>query len=225
MIKLKKTDEPNILKLNKEEWTRQYVDLVNRALEIPTSLRNKYKLPEIKQQIVKETNNKCAYCESIVSHVCPGDVEHILPKAKGKRPDLYVEWTNLTLSCEECNRTRKKDYYNPQDPLVNPYIDDPENHLMAVGPFIYHVPGDRKGELTELLLELNTRTSLVDKRLDRLKSIRMLADKWASEPDGTTLKELLEKQLLIETKSETEYSCIVKNYLKTIGLNTRQTAS
>ena len=59
-----------------------------------------------------------------------GDIEHILPKCKDARPDLYVEWSNLTLACEVCNRVNKRDYYNPNIPLVNPYEDNPNEFFI-----------------------------------------------------------------------------------------------
>lgn len=216
MIRLTKLDEPQILKDNKHDWTNQYLQLLNNDQDIPNNLKYRYRDPEIKEQIVRETHNKCAYCESKITHVCPGDVEHILPKTKNARPDLYVEWTNLTLACEECNRPRKRAYYNPADPLINPYVDNPENHLMAVGPLIYHKPGDRKGEVTEQILELN-RSSLFERRVDRIKNLRNLADKWAGETN-VTLKAIFENELRAEAATDKEYSFIVKGYLKSIGI-------
>lgn len=216
MIKLSKLNEPQILIDNKQAWTSEYLQLLGSSSDIPYSVKYRYRNPEIKEQIVKETHNKCAYCESKLSHVCPGDVEHILPKAKDARPDLYVEWTNLTLSCEECNRTRKKDYYNPDDPLLNPYVDNPEEHLLAEGPLIIHRPNDRKGEITEKVLEIN-RTELLERRIDRIKNLVNLADKWKAETN-VTLKKIFEKELKKEADPDKEYSFIVKGYLNSIGI-------
>ena len=210
MIKLYKLEEPQLLKDNKQSWTSEYIKLKSSNASVPDNLKFKYRHPMIKSQIKKETHDKCAYCESKVSHVCPGDVEHILPKKHCQ--DLIFEWRNLTLSCEQCNRTRKNDYYNPQEPLINPYVDNPAEHLMALGPMIFHRPGDKKGELTEKIIELN-RKELIERRKERLESLINLADKWANE-SNIVLKEILKKQLLKEAEEDKEYSFIVKQFLE-----------
>jgi hypothetical protein len=71
-------------------------------------------------------NNKCAYCEAIITDTHPGDVEHYRPKGRlkdidgkivkitvnGKEFDhpgywwLCYEWENLLPSCIDCNRRR-----------------------------------------------------------------------------------------------------------------------
>lgn len=216
MIYLTKLDEPKILKDNKQIWTDQYTQLITSDQKVPDDLKYKYRERSIKEQIVKETHNKCAYCESKISHVCPGDVEHILPKNKDARPDLYVEWTNLTLACEECNRPRKKTYYNPADPLINPYIDNPEVHLLPAGPMILNMPGNRKGYVTSMILELN-RSELFERRVERLNSVKSLADRWGCE-HNQVVKEVLENQLRKEAAPDKEYSFIVKGYLTSIGI-------
>lgn len=99
------------------------------------------------------------------------------PKIKNACPELYVEWTNLTLACEVCNRTNKKDYYNPSDPLINPIADEPDKYLMAFGPFIYQVPGERKGELSIAILDLN-RSELIERRKEKIENLLPLVDKW-----------------------------------------------
>lgn len=216
MIRLTKLDEPKILKDNKHTWTSQYIQLVNNNQKVPDDLKYKYREHSIKEQIVKETHGKCAYCESKVSHVCPGDIEHILPKHGGARPDLYVEWTNLTLACEECNRPRKKTYYNPADPLINPYEDNPEQHLISAGPMIFNKPGDRKGHVTYTILELN-RSGLFERRVERLNSLKCLADKWGCE-QNQTIKDILEKELKKEAAPDKEYSFVIKKFLTSIGI-------
>jgi len=210
MIKLFKIDEPDILQANKQEWTERYLKLLKEGEEIPTSLKTKYKLKEIKSQIVKETKGKCAYCESFISHISPGDIEHILPKSR--RPDLIFEWNNLTLACEECNRTRKNDYYNPSDPLVNPYEDNPSDHIFAAGPIIFSVPANRKGDITISILDLN-RAGLLEKRIERLMQIKILVDKWAQE-ENPTVKEIIKEQLLQESDSQKEYSFFLNAFYK-----------
>jgi len=214
MIKISKLEEPEVLKNNKDSWTLQFLTLHSSGETIPNGLKNKYKHHQIKGKIMVETHNKCAYCESRIPHVSFGDIEHISPKSY--RPDLIFEWSNLTYSCEQCNRTRKRDYYNPEDPLINPYEDDPRDHLTAHGPFISHRIGDRKGELTQKILELN-RTDLLAKRLEKIQTIEMLVDKWASE-DNPEYKKILEQELWKEAGDDAEYAFIVREYLFRQGI-------
>ena len=136
---------------------------------------------------------KCAYCESKIKHISYGDIEHILPKNKNARPDLYVEWTNLTLSCEQCNRSGKRTYYNPQLSLVNPYTDAPEEFLRDIGPLVMPIPGNDRAIVTEKVLKLN-RSTLVERRTERIMMVETLLQSWAKEK-SETIKDLLSDQL------------------------------
>lgn len=214
MIKLNKLEEPEVLKINKEEWTSRYLSLYNAGSKIPDSLKYKYREPEIKDTLIRETHDKCAYCESKISQVCYGDVEHIIPKSK--KPELIFEWKNLTLSCEQCNRNRKGDYYDEDEPLIDPYKDNPNEYLFACGAYIFHKPGSRRGELTETILELN-RVELIERRMDRIKSLKSLADKCANEKNSV-LKNIFINQLLEEANTDKEYSFVVRKYLKDSGI-------
>lgn len=216
MIKLYKLEEPEILKNNKDTWTKEYLDCIKNDEKPSETIKSRYRNEEIKKKILIETNDKCAYCESKVGHVCPGDIEHILPKNKNARPELYVSWENLTLACEECNRKGKKTYYDVNDPLVNPYEDDPELFFMGAGPFIYHKPGSRKGEITEKILKLN-RTQLWERRKERLEYIKPLLDKWANEKN-VAIKSILEDEIIKEASDDKEYSFVVKCYLRQVGI-------
>lgn len=75
-------------------------------------------------------NDKCAYCESLITDTQPGDVEHFRPKGRVVGPDfkpikakyrkwgeidhpgyfwLAYDWDNLLPSCIDCNRYRRHD--------------------------------------------------------------------------------------------------------------------
>lgn len=216
MIKLTKIEEPDILKENSFKWSEEYLNCIKNNVKPSNTIKYRYREKSIKEQILIETYGKCAYCESKVGHVCPGDIDHILPKNKNARPELYVNWENLTLSCETCNRNGKKDYFDENDPLINPYDDNPEEHLIAAGPFIYNKPGDRKGYITTKILDLN-RISLIERRKERIENINNLLDKWASEKNKH-IKAILEEQLIKEASCDKEYSFIIKSYLQNLGI-------
>lgn len=170
----------------------------------------RYNHPDIKAALEEEITGKCAYCESKIKHIEFGDIEHILPKKKTARPDLYVEWSNLTLACEVCNRTYKKDYYDPQNPLVNPYVDDPNDFFLFLGTIISTKNNNSRGFATENILGLN-RSDLVVRRNERLQSISKLLFSW-EQATSPTIKDILANELKKECAPDKEYSAFVKHF-------------
>ena len=215
LIKIVKGAKPQILKEHAQQWTADYLTALEKIGSAPDSIKNRYQNPEIKAALITETHGKCAYCESKIKAVSYGDIEHILPKNKNARPDLFAEWTNLTLACEICNRTNKKNYYNPDDPLINPIEDDPSDFLIAFGPFFCQSPGQRKGALTIKILDLN-RTDLVERRKEKIEKLLPLIDLWKNETNAT-YKALLFSQIKQESEANSEYSFTINTYLECIG--------
>jgi len=162
--------------------------------------------------LVQETNGKCAYCEGVIADVAPPHVEHILPKAR--RPDLVVDWRNLTLACPVCN-TNKLDYYSVAAPLLNPYRDDPETHLQFSGPLITGRPGDDLGGRTVARLKL-ARPALIIERSKRIQSLAVLIDRWfkATDPDE---KLIYEESVNDELKDDAEYVGTLRAFAKLSG--------
>lgn len=212
MRAIKKLKKPRILVLNAEKWTQEYCSCLSAGQEPSNEVATRYKDPTIKTTLEQETHEKCAYCESKIKHITYGDIEHILPKNKDARPDLYVEWNNLTLACEQCNRSGKRTYYKPQMPLINPYVDDPEKYFNDIGPLIMPIPGNDRAYVTRNILKLN-RPPLVERRTERIASVEPLLNSWAKEQD-TVVKELLEQQLHDEYAKDKEFSSTIKAYLK-----------
>ena len=215
MIKISKTAKPQVLIENAPTWTKEYCDCLKAGKEPSKEIKYRYNHPKIKQALEKETHGKCAYCESKIKQVAYGDIEHILPKNKNACPELYVEWSNLTLACEQCNRAGKGTYYDPNLPLVNPYTDSPDDYLRDFGPLIMPLPGNDRGIATEKVVKLN-RGALVERRIERITSIETLLQRWVKETNPT-LKKLLEDELHDEYSKEKEYSSTVKSFLKGNG--------
>lgn len=212
MIRIIKGPKPKILEKNAEVWTHEYLTALACG-RITKTIANRYNKPTIKNALLKETYDKCAYCESKLLHVSFGDIEHILPKNQGACPELYVEWSNLTLACEQCNRSGKHDYYDPSNPLVNPYIDNPSDHLIDIDSLIW--PSDDKGKLTIEVLNLN-RIALVERRDERLKSIARLYNLWEKEADAIQ-KDALGNELRQECTNDKEYASTIKAFLHAKG--------
>lgn len=211
MIKLYKQEIPVELAEDIKVRTAKLLDLIARNQSVPNSLKYAYKDAEIKKMIQDETNDKCAYCESKILHISFGDVEHIVPKSV--RPELTYTYENLTLACSVCNN-KKGNYYDPDNPTINPYEDEPSEHLMAEGMLILRVPGNRKGQVTERILDLN-RTCLLERRKERLMSVARLADTYAQEP-SETLKTTLALELAKETAASEEFSFVIHAYVSRI---------
>jgi uncharacterized protein (TIGR02646 family) len=210
MIRLQKLEKPQVLVEHGQAWTAEFL-AARAAGRVTDAIRYRYRHAEIKATIKQETAEKCAYCESKITHTYPGDVEHINPVSKV--PDQFVRWENLTLACGECNR-RKGDYYNPQDPLINPYHDDPSQHFVAAGALIFGKPNDHQGTFAELKLQLN-RGALRERRYERLSSLSNLIHRYANEisPD---LKDLLRDELKREMENNREYAFVTKTFITMI---------
>ena len=216
MIKIKKRKKPQCLLDNAEIWTKEYLSAIESGGKISEEIKNRYNRNDIKDELEKETYGKCAYCESKIKSISFGDIEHILPKNKDARPDLYVEWSNLTIACEVCNRENKKDYYKVDDPLINPVDEDPNDYLKALGPLITYKPGNRKGQITTDILKLN-RSELIEKRTERIRQIMNMIDKWAVETNKQ-YKDILAENILKECTVDKEYSFVIKEFVKQSGI-------
>ncbi|QLD23183.1 HNH endonuclease [Micromonospora carbonacea] len=171
MRRLIKAPKPAILETNGAGWTKEYAEAALAGTERPKRWGHR----QIRLALTHETGKRCAYCDANMMAVTTGNVEHILPRAR--HPELVVDWDNLTLACPRCNNT-KKDYCDHTFPLLNPYTDDPDEHLIFVGSLVFSRPGSDVGAVTVLKLGLS-RSDLVEARKRRLESISSLLDNWA----------------------------------------------
>lgn len=215
MIKLNKGPKPDILSNNADSWRDELLGYIQRDEKIPANVGNRYNHTEVKQSLRAESNSKCMYCESKVSHVSYEHIDHIKPKAKNKFPELTFEWQNLGLACPVCN-INKSDDFDHQLPILNPYIDVPEHYLVAVGPYVYARPGNSRGQLTEKLLKLN-RVELIEQRMERIESIRQMMNSYENEKNEI-LKKLLLREIILELQEDKAYSFISNALVKLVGI-------
>lgn len=161
----------------------------------PSALQTNYKHPENKEALLRASCGKCMYCESQVSHVYFGDVEHIRPKAVGKYPELEFVWTNLGFCCARCNNA-KSDRFDATCPLVDPYSEDPDAHLLAFGSSVRHKAGSERGAITISTTDLN-RAELIERRAMRLVQLQYALDacyRTANEVVRVTLLAALDEE-------------------------------
>lgn len=86
-------------------------------------------------------------------------------KYKVVYPDDVVLWRNLLSSCKRCNRI-KSNHDVCLNPIINPYIDEPNKHLKV--RFARFKPIDDLGKVTINVLKLNDHQRLASKRAKRV---------------------------------------------------------
>lgn len=207
MRPLTKRAEPICLTTESKKWTNEFAVAISIGAPLPTRWRHR----QIVDGLVAETMGKCAYCEGYIPDVAYPHIDHILPKSV--RPDLVVEWTNLTLACPACN-TSKGDYFDAEVPLVNPYIDNPDDHFTFAGPMLAPMIGDVRARTTVRRLKLQ-RAALVLSRMKRIEDLHLLVDLWDQEQEPRRSAFALEIRDRI--KGDQEFSTFLKHYAMSLG--------
>ena len=212
MRNLTKLEKPAVLEENEVEWLAQW--LADKASNL---MKFRYRHPDIKQTLVAETGWKCVYCESKIGHNTPGDIEHKVPSSKQEA--LHFAWENLTVACAECNR-RKNDFYNPNAPFIDPYIDDAESMVVHIGPIATWRLGDARSEQAVRMLDLHShaRVALVARKIELIHSTCHLLERIHQEQDPS-LKALHLHDLAGLTRSDAEYSAMIVALLRVKGIN------
>lgn len=133
MIKVKRLDCPEILEVGNDNISegeleardaiiffsdinnhgRTYRQTGRRGLRINDSF-SAYSNKEVRKQLIKMFHGKCCYCESKVTAIYSGDIEHFRPKGgygsdhNITKPGYYwlaSDWENLLFACPFCNQT------------------------------------------------------------------------------------------------------------------------
>ena len=168
-----------------------------------------YGAKSVKSALKKAQHDKCAFCESKVSHIAHGDVEHYRPKG-GYRQNgsdsleqpgyfwLAYAWQNLFFACQLCNQSFKKNLFPLADPTrrARSHLDD----LAAEEPMLIHPADEEPGAFIafreEMAFPINdhprarttievlglNREALAEMRLDRLKPYMVLRQRLAQLP-------------------------------------------
>lgn len=132
MINIKRPDCPDILKVGLDsesdgEWETKdaiefYTDTKNHQEKYKrTGKRGNrtkqdyvvYKESTVRDVLTEMFHGKCAYCESKITAIYSGDIEHFRPKGKIQEASpskpgyfwLASEWENLLFACPYCNQT------------------------------------------------------------------------------------------------------------------------
>ena len=136
MIKVERKPIPNILELNSETWLNEYLTAKERFRLDPTAVNKRnvatcekrYNHLEVKESLKEMFKKKCAFCESHITHIDYGQIEHFKPKSKF--PDDCFNWNNFLLCCSVCNGKSNKGDKFPLladgGPFINPVDENPD---------------------------------------------------------------------------------------------------
>ncbi|QDV77439.1 HNH endonuclease [Botrimarina mediterranea] len=202
MRKIQKRSCPAILLEKAAEWLKAYQDDSAKSTN-----RYRYRHEDVKSELVKETGNKCVYCESKIGHSTPGDVEHKVPTALGTA--LHFDWNNLTIACTECNR-RKSATYDPALGFIDPYNDAVESLVIHHGPIATWKPGDNLAETAVRVLELDSpsRMTLVLQKIEFLRRYSEAVENYKS-CTNPTLRKVRKLALDKWKEKDAEYSAMI----------------
>ena len=206
MINVRRIDQPKILSQKARAWTQKL--LAAQTEKDRSNAQKKYRHRNIKDDLVRMFRSKCAYCESKITHVDYGHIDHYRPKSKF--PDLTFEWSNLLLACGIFNGTKYKGEQFPEvdegGPLINPCDDDPNDHFNFFYDPVARIASvygtTDRGETTERLLGLN-RHDLRDYRSRFVRKLHVLARFAVNDPEA---KDLLEDA----QKNNAEYAAFTR---------------
>lgn len=205
MIRLTKGVAPKVLSDNAQAWTNELVAAIQRGDDVSSTRSRRYGHKDIKTALLKETHEKCAYCESKPLHVDYGDVEHIVPKSVDAL--VTYQWGNLTIACGVCNTNKS----NTQG-LIDPYSDDPAAMIEFHGPWVSHLPGADVGRLTILVLKLN-RTPLMERRSEKLKALRDQLDAIVAVADANVRATLVDALVSDARQPGNEFSACLSAFI------------
>lgn len=136
MIPVSRSPQPDILKRLGTKWLKKLKAIKANSQASKKQIDNainKYNHPEIKAALEGMFNCKCAYCESKVSIVAYGEIEHFRPKSIYE--DLTFDWHNFLYSCTICNSVNHKGSKFPLDVNGNPLLIDPSDK--NTDPFLH----------------------------------------------------------------------------------------
>jgi uncharacterized protein (TIGR02646 family) len=201
---------------------------------------NIYAHRSVKEALIRAQHDKCFLCESKITHIAYGDVEHFRPKAAYRQDDsdalqrpgyywLAYEWSNLFLSCQLCNQQFKKNLFPLADPsaraishkddldseqplFIDPSMDDPERFISFRREVPFAVNDDPRGKATIKGLGLD-RLKLNEKRFeyyDALRLVYKIAHRDPPIPESTDARNFLARAV----EDSAEYAGMARAAIK-----------
>ncbi len=207
MRHIKRLSEPNILVRKKKEWKEKFI-----ASDKNQPDSSKYGHREIKAALFTMSHNKCYYCEGLLKGTIK-EIDHFIEVSEDK--SLAFEWTNLFLSCDNCNNKIPNRSLSVSD-VLNPCVDtddEIEKHISFEDEQITFLTD--KGDNTIKKFRLS------EERLDylRIKQLQIFAEKLIAiqnsmNQDGRKMSETEKESLKRFAKADKSYSLMFAKYLK-----------
>lgn len=112
--RLRNSSSPSVLNDRAAREEYQKVEAYyNEHSKTPSNLFKVYKADDVKDELNKLFNNKCAYCETHYKTTADLNIEHYRPKSEVKIEEngktftgywwLANKWSNLLPACKRCN--------------------------------------------------------------------------------------------------------------------------
>ena len=189
MIKVNRKEKPLILIENDKIWTKNYLIAKenysqNKTLEnkkLVEKAEKKYNNKTVKASLKSMFNNKCAFCESNITQVYAGDIEHFRPKSKF--PELCFEWKNLLFACSICNgKSNKGDKFpneNEGGILINPVNENPYDFFRfefdQVTKLFLLIPLNERAETMLKTIKLNREDLAEFRTIELMKIVNLIS--------------------------------------------------
>jgi len=189
VIAVRRTSPPRVLAQNSARWLAALQTVLANPAATPRSVstaRDRYHHPAVKNALVRMFHGKCAYCESKITVVTYGAIEHFRPKGNAQYLHLTFDWNNLLLSCDVCNDARHKGARFPLDEhgaalLLDPTdgMTDPAMHLDFSWDPVANLAGvygrSARGNAVEQIFDLNGQHGRKELLMHRSRYMRHLA--------------------------------------------------
>ena len=168
-----------------------------------------------KEQLLAESNQKCAYCETPTRVVMYGDVEHFRPKSVYWW--LAYSYENYLPSCGACNQEYKKDFFELKDTTkqlkgipVPSNMADADLELIAPRLTVDPVDDTQGLPMKDYLKELKTEKAL-------------LPNPYFDDPAKfLAYKPILETREIVVVPRTVTYKPVVKACEKLFGINRKE---
>lgn len=155
MHKVDRPSVPSSLVRNQEKWTRKLQEQIEEKgsySKVENKYKVKYNTESVRNALYEMYGDFCCYCEGRITVTGYKRIEHMKPRSKF--PELCYDWTNMHTSCEVCNKN-KGELWDEDNPIINPVIDEPKEHLQFEKSFIIPKNNSLRGKTTIEHVKLN----------------------------------------------------------------------
>ena len=200
-----------------------------------------YGAKSVKNALIKAQHGKCAFCESKITHIAFGDVEHFRPKGGVRQAEdepmslpgyywLAYAWKNLFLACTLCNQRFKKNLFPLADPskrarshrddvgaeaplFLGPARDAPEEFIGFREEIAFPIDDNPRAQAIIETLGLN-RPELAEHRRDRYQELLTLRDLLKLLPPDDDVVLAAKVRLERATREDAQYSSMARHLLR-----------